>query len=79
MRQGLLNASNTKYKVNGAAHGSGIYLSPTAQLSFGYSEMRRLPAKPAKDQEQVIKFTLIESPCGSIVNSVIYVQFLSSR
>jgi len=37
MRQGLLNASGTKFQVNGAGHGSGIYLSPLARMSVGYS------------------------------------------
>jgi poly [ADP-ribose] polymerase 6/8 len=39
LRKGLINASGTKYQVNGAAYGSGIYLSPHAGTSFGYSRM----------------------------------------
>jgi len=39
MRKGLVNASGTKLQVNGAAYGSGIYLSPNASTSFGYSRM----------------------------------------
>jgi len=39
MRRGLLNASGTRLQVNGAAYGSGIYLSPHAATSFGYSRM----------------------------------------
>lgn len=35
----LKNASGTKLQVNGAAYGSGIYLSPAASVSFGYSRM----------------------------------------
>jgi len=36
LRQGLKNASGTKLQMNGAAYGSGIYLSPHAATSFGY-------------------------------------------
>jgi len=39
LRKGLINASGTKFQVNGAAYGSGIYLSPFASTSFGYSRM----------------------------------------
>jgi len=39
LRKGLVNASGTKLQVNGAAHGAGIYLSPAAATSFGYSRM----------------------------------------
>jgi len=39
MRKGLINASGTKFQVNGAAYGSGIYLSPSAATSFSYSRM----------------------------------------
>ena len=37
MRNGLISASGTKFQVNGAAYGKGIYLSPEAMLSYGYS------------------------------------------
>jgi len=36
LRTGLRNASGTKFQVNGAAYGSGIYLSPAAATSLGY-------------------------------------------
>eukprot|EP01119_Soliformovum_irregulare_P015436 TRINITY_DN4344_c0_g1_i1.p1 TRINITY_DN4344_c0_g1~~TRINITY_DN4344_c0_g1_i1.p1 ORF type:complete len:706 (+),score=178.61 TRINITY_DN4344_c0_g1_i1:223-2118(+) len=36
LRNGLKNASGTKLQVNGAAYGSGIYISPNASVSFGY-------------------------------------------
>jgi len=39
LRQGLKNASGTKLQMNGAAYGSGIYLSPHAATSFGYCRM----------------------------------------
>jgi len=39
LRKGLINASGTKLQVNGAAYGSGIYLSPSGATSFGYSRM----------------------------------------
>jgi poly [ADP-ribose] polymerase 6/8 len=39
LRNGLKNASGSKLQVNGAAYGSGIYLSPNAATSFGYCRM----------------------------------------
>ncbi|XP_063433474.1 protein mono-ADP-ribosyltransferase PARP6-like [Mytilus trossulus] len=39
IRQGLIVASGTNKQVNGAAYGKGIYLSPNAGTSFGYSRM----------------------------------------
>ena len=39
LRNGLKNASGTKLQANGAAYGSGIYLSPHASVSFGYSQL----------------------------------------
>ena len=39
MRIGLINASGTKHQMHGAAYGNGIYLSPHASVSFGYSGM----------------------------------------
>lgn len=39
IRQGLIVASGTNKQVNGAAYGNGIYLSPHAATSFGYSRM----------------------------------------
>eukprot|EP01064_Diplonema_japonicum_P008908 TRINITY_DN16382_c1_g2_i1.p1 TRINITY_DN16382_c1_g2~~TRINITY_DN16382_c1_g2_i1.p1 ORF type:complete len:666 (+),score=120.72 TRINITY_DN16382_c1_g2_i1:80-2077(+) len=39
LRNGLYNASGTKHQVNGAAHGAGIYLSPSASVSYGYSQL----------------------------------------
>lgn len=49
VRNGLVNASNTKYQLHGAAYGNGIYLSPFSSVSFEYSGMgrgrHRLPTK----------------------------------
>ena len=39
LRTGLRNASGTSLQVNGAAHGTGIYLSTEGSLSMGYSRM----------------------------------------
>ena len=47
MRNGLLNASGTKFQLNGAAYGSGIYLSPHASVSFGYSGIHGGGVAPA--------------------------------
>jgi len=54
MRQGLLNASHTKLQVNGAVHGAGIYLSPIAKMSFGYSKIRLPLTKPVQRTDAVI-------------------------
>jgi ubiquitin-protein ligase len=37
LRNGIKNCSGTKLQVNGAAHGQGIYLSDSINMSFGYS------------------------------------------
>jgi hypothetical protein len=39
LRNGLKNASGTKLQVNGTAYGNGVYLSPNASTSFGYSHV----------------------------------------
>ena len=39
LRNGLKNCSGTKLQVNGAAYGSGVYISPTAAMSLGYSKV----------------------------------------
>lgn len=39
LRNGLKNASGTALQVNGAAYGSGIYLTSNYGMSFGYSHM----------------------------------------
>jgi len=49
LRKGLINASGTKFQVNGAVYGSGIYLSPFASTSFGYSRMHGTPSKKSDD------------------------------
>ena len=40
MHNGLINASGTKFQVNGASEGDGIYLSPQAFISYEYSKKR---------------------------------------
>ncbi|KAM9328924.1 protein mono-ADP-ribosyltransferase PARP8 isoform 2-T2 [Gastrophryne carolinensis] len=50
LRNGLVVASNTKLQLHGAMYGSGIYLSPLASISFGYSGMNKKQQKvSAKD------------------------------
>jgi hypothetical protein len=44
LRNGLVNASGTALMVNGAAYGSGIYMSPDLSTSLSY--MRPLAADP---------------------------------
>ncbi|KAL3886417.1 hypothetical protein ACJMK2_026414 [Sinanodonta woodiana] len=50
IRKGLIVASGTKHMVNGAAYGNGIYLSPLASTSFGYSHMGYGSHKIKKEQ-----------------------------
>ena len=55
LRNGLYNASGTAHQVNGAAYGSGIYLSPSASVSYGYSQLQvegaRIDSRDSKDQD----------------------------
>ena len=37
LRNGLYNASGTRFQLHGAAYGPGIYLSPSADMAFHYS------------------------------------------
>jgi len=53
VRRGLLNASSTQLQVNGAAYGDGIYLSPTADMSIGYSKNKRALAQSGQQSEEV--------------------------
>merc|ERR1711991_367204 len=39
LRTGLRNASGTKLQLNGAAYGKGVYVSPSASMSLGYSQL----------------------------------------
>ncbi|KAI0211446.1 Protein mono-ADP-ribosyltransferase PARP6 [Lamellibrachia satsuma] len=39
LRHGLMNASNTKFQMNGHKYGSGIYLSPRSDVAFHYSRI----------------------------------------
>jgi hypothetical protein len=39
LRQGVRNLSGTAGQLNGAAYGPGVYVSPTAAMSLGYSQM----------------------------------------
>lgn len=38
VRNGLKNMSNTKYRANGAAFGSGVYLAPDSGTSYWYCD-----------------------------------------
>jgi len=61
VRRGLLNASNTALQVNGAAYGSGIYLSPTATMSFGYTKNWRSLTQLARHTNPVnTRSTLVD-------------------
>ncbi|XP_033749890.1 LOW QUALITY PROTEIN: protein mono-ADP-ribosyltransferase PARP6-like [Pecten maximus] len=52
IREGLIVASGTNKQVNGAAYGKGVYLSPNANVSFGYSRMGYGGHKVKADQSQ---------------------------
>ena len=39
LRNGIKNMSGTPLQINGAAYGKGVYISPTAQMSLGYSKV----------------------------------------
>lgn len=49
LRRGLINASGTSLQLNGAAYGAGIYISPAANVSFGYSCLNASGGKPQLD------------------------------
>ncbi|XP_060070702.1 protein mono-ADP-ribosyltransferase PARP6-like [Ylistrum balloti] len=52
IREGLIVASGTSKQVNGAAYGKGVYLSPCANVSFGYSRMGYGGHKVKSDQSK---------------------------
>ena len=71
LRNGLYNASGTRHQMNGAAYGSGIYLSPIASVSFGYSGMGhgnhavKTVAKNAMINAKATKSSASSAPSGS--------------
>ncbi|CAC5414246.1 PARP6_8 [Mytilus coruscus] len=56
IRQGLIVASGTNKQVNGAAYGKGIYLSPNAGTSFGYSRMYASGGSKKKSENRSERF-----------------------
>lgn len=71
IRNGLVNASGTKLQVNGAAYGSGIYMSPNASVSYGYSTMCDSgKAVPAKDSDEIPTNFLCIAICEVIEESI---------
>ncbi|KAM9376044.1 protein mono-ADP-ribosyltransferase PARP6-like [Pholidichthys leucotaenia] len=59
LRNGLVNASDTKLQLHGAAYGKGIYLSPISNISFGYSEMGRGQHQIPTREELIQKYDRI--------------------
>eukprot|EP01103_Thecamoeba_quadrilineata_P016279 TRINITY_DN539_c1_g1_i2.p1 TRINITY_DN539_c1_g1~~TRINITY_DN539_c1_g1_i2.p1 ORF type:complete len:772 (+),score=138.52 TRINITY_DN539_c1_g1_i2:166-2316(+) len=57
LRLGLKNFSGTKNQLNGAAYGAGIYLSPNASTSLGYTfrTMNQHPRTKSKDNSKPIQ------------------------
>ena len=48
LRQGVRNMSGTAGQLNGAAYGPGVYVSPTASMSLGYSQMHGMAGGPRR-------------------------------
>ncbi|KAM4734913.1 protein mono-ADP-ribosyltransferase PARP6-like isoform 2-T2 [Anableps anableps] len=59
LRKGLVNASYTKLQLNGAAYGTGIYLSPISNISFGYSDMGKGQHQMPTREELIEKYNRI--------------------
>ncbi|XP_061826304.1 protein mono-ADP-ribosyltransferase PARP6-like isoform X3 [Nerophis lumbriciformis] len=59
LRNGLVNASNTKFQMHGAAFGKGIYLSPISSISFGYSDMGKGQHQVPTKEELLGKYNRI--------------------
>ncbi|XP_061773719.1 protein mono-ADP-ribosyltransferase PARP6-like [Nerophis ophidion] len=59
LRNGLVNASNTKFQMHGAAYGKGIYLSPISSISFGYSDMGKGQHQVPTKEELMGKYNRI--------------------
>ncbi|XP_051237783.1 protein mono-ADP-ribosyltransferase PARP6-like isoform X2 [Dicentrarchus labrax] len=59
LRNGLVNASYTKFQLHGAAYGKGIYLSPISSISFGYSEMGKGQHHIPTREERIKKYNQI--------------------
>merc|ERR1712070_1011730 len=61
MRNGLKNASNTKFMMHGAAHGAGIYLATSSSTSLSYAagthRFHRNAQGPSQDMELPQKLT----------------------
>ena len=66
MRNGVKIGSNSKYFINGAAHGNGVYLSNDINMSLGYSNDRRVllnSAKNYEDHQMILAiFEVIDNP-----------------
>lgn len=69
MRKGLVNASGTKLQLNGAACGSGIYLSPESSVSFTYM------GSPITFGLRVVGANLLQGPSSKSQS----LQFLPSQ
>ena len=65
LRKGLVNASGTKLQVHGAKYGSGIYLSPCADVAIIYSrgEFWMPPFQgPGTSQVRACVFSVVHVP-----------------
>ncbi|KAM9816222.1 protein mono-ADP-ribosyltransferase PARP6-like isoform 2-T2 [Syngnathus typhle] len=73
LRNGLVNASNTKLQMHGAAYGKGIYLSPISSISFGYSDMGKGQHQIPSKEELLKKYNHI-----NIIQQDVPCRFLQS-
>jgi hypothetical protein len=62
MRNGLKIGSKSKYFLNGAAYGNGIYLSNNIHTSLGYTQSRDGYSNKDKDIKILAIFEVIDNP-----------------
>ncbi|XP_061630832.1 protein mono-ADP-ribosyltransferase PARP6 isoform X1 [Phyllopteryx taeniolatus] len=74
LRNGLVNASNTKFQIHGAAYGKGIYLSPISSISFGYSDMGKGQHQMPTKEELLKNYNRV-----NIIQQDLPGRFLQSR
>lgn len=74
MRNGLKIGSKSKYYLNGAAHGNGIYLSNNIHLSLGYTASRSGYIQNDKDIKILAIFEVIDNPKWSKGSSIFVVD-----
>ena len=74
MKNGLKIGSKSKYYLNGAAHGNGIYLSNNIHISLGYTASRSGYTHKDKDIKILAIFEVIDNPKWSKGSSIFVVD-----